>query len=89
MATIQAKKVPQKKVESDSLLALFCFYFPQYTLEQARKLPYKQIRLMIGVAQKELARQRYELVQIVAAPHTQKGRGVRALLQHFRSLADG
>jgi hypothetical protein len=83
---IKAQKVPLSTESPEDTLARFCYHFPQYTFAEARKLPYKRIRNMLKIARKEQARMMYELVQVIAAPHTNKGKGVGALSKYYRDL---
>lgn len=85
MAVIKVQKIPRRKEEPEDILALFCFYFPQYTFNQARKLPYKRIRQMLKVVRREEARKHIELVKIVAAPHGKKGTA-ESLLKSYNDI---
>lgn len=92
MATIKAKQIPKaKKSESDSLelLALLCYYYPQYTLEQARKLPYRHVKLLLHTARRQRAMEFLTLTQISTAPHTKKMSGVKKLMKYFKEQIDG
>ena len=86
MAVIKVQKAPKSKVEKDDVIARFCFYFPQYKYSEAKKLPYKRIKSMLDVAQKERAIFMYELTQIVAAPNTKKGSGVKKMLEYYKGI---
>lgn len=88
MATIKAKKIPQKKISNDDLLAKFCYHYQQYKYSEAKKLPYKRVIKMLRVAEKEQARFLFELTQIATAPHTKKGAGVKSLLDRYKSMID-
>lgn len=85
------KRVKAKSVHSEGaqiskreLWATICYYYPQYTLNEASKLPARDIRLLLKVAEKMQAKYKYDLTQIVAAPHTRKGSGVKKLTEHFK-----
>jgi hypothetical protein len=67
--------------------ATVAYYYPQYTLKEARKLPARDIKLLIKIARKLEAEKMFNLTQIVAAPHTKKGEGVKKLSEHFKRLA--
>ena len=88
MTTIKAQRVPKKQVKPDNILYRFCLLFPQYTYKQARRLPAKRVMGMLKVAQEERARDMLDMLQIVAAPHTKKGAGVKKLISHYKSLID-
>ncbi len=88
MTTIKAQRVPKKKVTPKDTLYRFCFYFPQYKYNEARRLPAKRVIGMLKVVQRERAKDMLNLVQIVTAPHTKKGSGVRKLTKHYKELID-
>jgi len=84
---IKAQPVPKSKNSSSSVedtLALFCFYFPQYTYAQSKRMPYKRVARMLRIAERERARFLYDLTNIAAAPHTHKGQGVKKMLNYFK-----
>lgn len=89
MARVRAQKVPSQapKTSKRELYALVCLNYPQYTLQDAAKLPYRDIILLLKTAQKQDALKMYNLVQIVAAPHTKKGQGIKKLAEHFKKMA--
>lgn len=76
------------KLKGEELLAQVCFYYPAYTLDTAAKLSYRQVQLLLKVANKQQAVYYYNLTQIVAAPNTKKGKGVQKLSDHFKKMAD-
>lgn len=73
-----------KKPSKRRLWASVCYYYPQYTLEDAAKLSARDIRLLLSTAKRIEAEHNYNLVQIVTAPHTEKGKGVRDLSNYFQ-----
>lgn len=87
---IVAKSVQEafndKKPSNRETWARVCYYYPQYTLESASKLPIRDLRLLLKIAERIEAERNYNMVQIVAAPHTKKGKGVKDLTDHFRKL---
>lgn len=88
---IKVAKVPEKKSSSNSttlrVLATLCYYYPAYTLREARKLPYKHVVLMISQARRLQALEMYNLTQIAVAPHTKKFVGVKKLTKEFEKVA--
>lgn len=88
MRIIQTQKVPKRQVSVDDILARFCYNFPQYTFVQAQRLPYRRIVQMLKIARKEEARKMYELVQIVAAPHSKKGSGIKKVLEYYKEIME-
>ena len=77
-----------KKVSKREMWARICYFYPQYTLEEASKLPARDINLLLKVARKINAEQKYDYTQIVAAPHTKKGSGVKKLTEYFKKQLD-
>ena len=90
MPVVRAKSLytEQKKAKKREIYAEVCYYYPQYTLEEVSKLPARDIQLLLDIAQKKQAELLYNLVQIVAAPHTKKGEGVKKLSEHFKKVID-
>lgn len=84
---IYAQKISsviQDVVTPLQVLSVFCYYFPQYTLSEARKLPFIHVQTMLREARRERAKHYLELTQIVAAPHTKKGKGVKLLVERYK-----
>lgn len=88
MARVSVQKVPEKEVPIDRLLAQFCYYFQQYTYEEARKLPYKRIKIMLKEAGRREAENYINLLNISVAAQDTKGRNIRKLLDFYRSIID-
>lgn len=74
----------QPQTSNRELWATVCYHYPQYTLEEASKLTMRDIKLLLKVAEKIKARDKFELTQIIAAPHTKKGSGVKKLSEYFQ-----
>lgn len=91
MAIIQAQKVPQThaEVSFDDIVMQFCYVYQQYTYAQAKKLPFKRILKMIRVAEREDAKRYDMLTRIVSAPHTDKGKGVKTMIQLLQKIIHG
>jgi len=84
---IKVKQLQSQKAagfDSLEILATFCYYFPQYTLQEARSLPYRHINRMLKVAMKHKALEYLNLTQIASAPHTEKGKGVTELINNYK-----
>ena len=78
--SVKVAKVPKTGAKEDEvmrMLATLCYFYPQYTFAQARKLPYRRVAMLIAEAHRQEAIRYYNLTQIMAAPHTKKGEGVR------------
>lgn len=80
---IEVAKLPQKKGNKRELYARVCFYYPQYNLQEAAKLPARDVNLLLKTAKRIEAKRMYDLVQVVAAPNTKKGSGVKKLSNFF------
>lgn len=74
---IKQQKITNKKSRNDfdskGILCRFCYLFPQYQYEEARRLPYWLIIKMLQEAEKERARELMDMLNIVSAPHGKKG----------------
>ena len=92
---VEQKRVVAKTVHSEvptlskrEQWAKVAYYYPQYTLEEASKLSLRDIKLLLKTVEREKAIDKYDLVQIAAAPHTEKGKGVKQLGDLFRQRID-
>ena len=85
---VQRVKSSHNKINVEELLAQVCYHYPQYTLDEAARLSYRRVNLLLKVAQKQQAIEFYNLTQIAAAPHTKKGEGVKKLTEHFKKIAN-
>ena len=84
---IKIAQIPKKtfdKKTTSHLLASLCYHYPQYTLKQVKRMPYKDVVLLLQQAHREQAALYYNLTQIAAAPHSEKGKSVKKLLNHFK-----
>lgn len=88
---IKVQKVPDRAGDSDyrELLATLCYYYPQYTYKQARKLPFQRVQLLVKTARRVEATKLYNLTLIAAAPHSDKGKAVNKLLKNFEEIMNG
>jgi hypothetical protein len=87
---VRVQKTPEvtKRTPALELLAELCYFYPQYTLAAARRLPAKHVYLLLRVATKLKSAEYYNLTQIAAAPHTKEGRGVKTLSEEFKNKID-
>lgn len=87
---VKAQSIPRdtgSNVSKRELWATVCYHYPQYTLKEASRLPLRDIKLLLKIAEKIEAGNKHDLVQIVAAPHTKKGSGVKKLSEYYRKKA--
>jgi hypothetical protein len=87
MATIQAQKVPVKKINTEDILCVLCYHYPQYTYQDAQQLPYKRIKKLIQVARSEQAINWYNLLMIATAPHAKKGT-VKSMADKYKKIIE-
>jgi len=83
-----AKVSGNRNTRHDTLrtLATLCYYYPAYTLQMARQIPHIHVLIMISQARRLEAKKNFDLTQIVAAPHTKKGGGVKKLADNFKGI---
>lgn len=86
---VRVQKAPTQsaKINKRETFALLCYYYPQYTLQEAAKLPFRDVNLLLSTAQKMEAAKMYNFTQIAAAPHTKKMVNVKKLSDYFKKLA--
>ena len=77
-----------QEVRNRDLWARVCYYYPQYDLKSASCLSRRDITLLLHTARRIEAEKLRQLVQIVAAPHTAKGKGVKELLNQYQKEID-
>lgn len=70
----------------DELIGLVCYYYPSYTFREAGTIPLKRIRSLLKIARQQEAIRYKNLTQIVAAPHSKKGAGVKKLIKHYDKI---
>lgn len=80
----QSIRKEQPKATNRELWATICYYYPQYTLEEASRLSVRDIKLLLRTAEKLEAQKMLALTQIAAAPHTKKGKGVKQLSDYYK-----
>lgn len=89
-----ADEVPEEE-DSDSdaeivdLLTRVCYFYPQYTLEDAERLTNSQVTALLVQAEKQRAIEFYNLTLIAAAPYTKNGELVEKLTSQYREIAEG
>ena len=81
-----SEAIDRKPLSKRETWARVCYHYPQYTLESVASLPVRDLRLLLKVAEKIEAERNYELVQIIASPHTKKGKGVKDLTDHYKKI---
>lgn len=89
---IKVQRIPGKEPkEADWLEALaeLCLHYPAYKLHEAKRLPHKRVQMMLRKARQLEAARYYNLTQIAAAPHTEKGKGVNDLLSNYEEIMNG
>ncbi len=86
--------VPDLPEDEDSdadvvdLITRVCYFYPQYTLEEAEKLTNSQVVALLLQAEKQRAINFYNMTLIAAAPHTKKGKLVDKLIKQYKKIAE-
>lgn len=75
------------KETADEIACRVVYFYPCYTLSEARRLPAKDSLMLIKIARQEYAKNYHELTNIVASPHSKNGSAVSKLLSHYREVA--
>lgn len=70
------------------LLTRVCYFYPQYTIDEAEKLADSQVRALLFQAEKQRAIELYNQTLIAAAPHTKKGKLVKKLIEQYKKIAE-
>lgn len=78
------RKEQSYQATNRELWATICYYYPQYTLEEASRLSIRDIKLLLKIAEKLEAQKMLAFTQIAAAPHTKKGQGVKKLTDYYK-----
>lgn len=91
MAVIKAQKIPRPELEfhPDEVIGRFCYYFPQYTFAQAKRMPLKVINKMLKLVEREKAKDFLFLTRIVGAPHSKNGNLYKSLIEYFKGVVEG
>lgn len=90
--TVDVQSVSQVKAENAipafgenrTTYARVCFFYPQYKMEDVEAMPYRDVALLLSVANKIEAARMHNLTLIASAPHSKDGKGVKTLVEHFR-----
>lgn len=82
-----------KKRQALKIMTKFCYYFPAYKLEEARRMPHKHIHHMLREVTMIQATEHLTQLRIATAPHikTKSGhlREIRKLEKEFREIING
>lgn len=84
--SIEEPKKGEDGVDVEDLLTRVCYFYPQYTLEDADKLTFDQVTALLLQAEKQRAIEFYNQTLISAAPHTKKGKLVSKLIKQYRKI---
>lgn len=87
MPVFKAQKIPRKIQTSDDVLSIFCYHFPQYKYEEAKKLPYKRVAIMLRTARKERAKYMTDLLRVMTGSRSKKG--TDNVLSYFKDIIEG
>ncbi len=79
----------KKKVLSNrEKWATISYYYPQYTLQEASQLSWRDINLLLKTANRIQAEQNLLLLNMISAPHTEKGKGYTELAQALKKITE-
>ena len=70
------------------LLTRVCYFYPQYTLEDAERLTDQQVMALLLQAEKQKAIEYYNLTMISAAPHSKNGKLVGTLIKQYKKIVE-
>lgn len=90
MATVKVQRVTRQDRSGPNrrkTYATVCYYYPQYTLEQVQALPARDVNLLLTTAKEQQAAYLHNLTLIAQAPHSNKQKNVKKLIEHFKKLA--
>ena len=93
--TIEVKPIHEEPLKLDGfeaevadLLTRVCYFYPQYTLDEAELLTDSQVTALLLQAEKQRDIDWYNQTLIAAAPHTKKGKLVDKLLKRFKKIIE-
>lgn len=86
MAVIRAQQIPKKQTSADDIVARFCYLFPQYTFQQAKRLPAKRITQMLAEVERYEAQRFLVLLRIVGSPHTKDASGYKKIEKDLQNI---
>ena len=89
--TVKQPKNQPEDPDSDEdivdLITRVCYFYPQYTLDEAEKLTDAQVTALLIQAEKQRAIDYYNHVLIAAAPHSKKGKLIDKLIKQYKAVA--
>lgn len=96
MATIKVQHAPkiqsrqQRQGSNDNLkdtIAVFCYYYPQYSFAKAMDLPIKLVRRMLRAVRREQAMNYLELINIARVAQFEKHEPYTELAERYQREA--
>ena len=79
-------KQARESFDVDDILTRLCYFYPQYTLREARLLPYKDVVKLLNQAQKQEALRYYNLTLIANSPNSKKGKIAKDLISNYKKV---
>lgn len=89
---IEAQPVPSAQQGDPITLSLYrlCYYFPQYTLDDAIEMPFHKVLAHLQVARQEKAAEYMELLNIQSVSTAKKpGSAIKKLSRQYKNVAEG
>lgn len=90
MAKVQQQKVSSSSnntFNSKNILWKFCYYYPAYTYQEARKIPYKEVTKALEIAEAEKSKLMIDLTQVACAPYGKKN-SPKKLIEHYKDIIE-
>lgn len=92
-SVVEAKPLREPVEEDDDyevidLLTRVCYFYPQYTLEDADRLTSQQVNALLAQAEKQRAIDLYNHTLINAAPHSKKGKLIKELVREYKKVIE-
>lgn len=69
-------------------LTRLCYFYPQYTLQEARRLPYKHVAALLNQAQRQEAIKYYQLTLIANSPGSKNNKAAKDLINNYKKIIE-
>ncbi len=94
MAVIKVKKIPYSrhtglKDNINLLICKFCYYYPQYTYNEAMNMPLKLLKTHIKTVEREKALNYIELLKIARVSQAKSNSPANTLYNEYKRTAEG
>lgn len=88
--SVKSTKAPVEDSDNEYVdsITRVCYFYPQYTIEQAEQLADSQVQALLLQAEKQRAINLYNMTLIAAAPYSKKGKLVKDLSKKYKEIID-